>query len=341
MESAPLASLVITMMALGAMVMTLIGMALVGRAIGGGRIAIAADGSILLWLSTAVSAYVLSLALSIATQRREPALEESSIGRDVRPGWDDLGDSLGLAEAGPGLLASDRDRLWTLERLEAAEGLGLLSPFGFNALSTKTFTRIRVEELYEILTDAVRYPDAQQVDRAISDAMAAMAEGCISEEELSPLLERLACEGSPEALSSAMTAYVYRPTGADRARAQCVLDEAFVRGQLSPLAFNDRSERLVRARTTSVITETLEGLRWREATRSTDALAGDTTYNFRDRAASWFWSGVTFAAALGPAIPATNASRVGCEARAPQSSVTRMSNGQTTVEMERDTPLKE
>jgi hypothetical protein len=316
MDSAPLVSLVITMMTLGAMMLTLLGLAFVGRIAGGtDGAAVAVEGSLILWLSTAGSAYVLSLVLSMATQRRVPAYEDPPLGADVSAEWGDLQGALGLAGAAPGLLADDYDRLWTLERLEAAEGLGFLSPFGFGALSTRICPSTHVEELYEVLADTLRFPNADQVGRAVSDAMEAVVEGRISEEELSPHLERLACEGTPEALASVAAAYTCRSTSADREHAQRILDGAVVRGQLSSLAFETRSAQLAGAHTMSAIADTLEGLRWDQPTGPTDLSAMGTTHDTRACGTAWFWSALKFAAALGPSLPATNGSFVSGEGR--------------------------
>lgn len=205
-EGGPLMSLVITMVTVGVMMVMILGVSFAGQAAGGtGKAAVAAEGSITVWLPTIVSMYVLSSLLSVATRRRKPF-------DDDPPG----AGAFGLADNGPGLLASNDDRLWTLERLEAAESHRALSAFGFGALSVRTLSSRRIEELYAVLVDAVRYPDADQVDRAIAEAMHAVVEGRITEEELSPFFDRIASEGTPESLTLARAAYAGRPASDDR-----------------------------------------------------------------------------------------------------------------------------
>lgn len=262
-KSVPVVSLVITLVTVSVM-MTIVIFSVIGLDIGDyGRSAGAVEGWVTLWPVMVVNLYVVAGLLWLAEQHRREAYD------DV-PGpiqQNDLVRALGLKPEGPGLLSNYNDRLWTQERLEAAEARRQLSPFGLRALSARTIVSERIDDLYAVLTDAIRYPDTDEVDRAIGDGMQAVVDGRILEEELDPFLQHLAANGTPEAIARTKAAYESRPTSEERTTAQWVLDEAVVRGQISPSAFVDRSERLVNVQTTSAIASVLEGLRQGPASR--------------------------------------------------------------------------
>ena len=100
-------------------------------------------------------------------------------------------EGLGVATSGAGLLASDRDRLWTLERLEIADADNLLSLYALGALQPRVLASRYIPELFRVLTDAVRCPSSEEVDRFLRTTVRAAVEGQITEEEIDSLLERV------------------------------------------------------------------------------------------------------------------------------------------------------
>jgi len=219
--------------------------------------------SVALWaVLGVVVAYIFCVPFALAYDKRH-------VRESARPlttlAWTQLGDllrDLGLANRGSSFLASDGDRLWTLERLEVAEARGMLSQFALTSLGARALASQRVGQLYGVLTDTLRYPDAAQVDLAVAKAVAAVVDGRIAEDDLAPLFERLADEPSPDSLISLTAAYAGRPSRTDRESAQRLLDDAAVIGQLSSAGYGDRSTRLRTATTASAVDEALEGLRW-------------------------------------------------------------------------------
>lgn len=180
------------------------------RYLTGGSVAsvAATEWSITLCLSTAGSMYFLSCMCLLCTgPGRALALETFDRGVD---GGVDLGvllEGLGLAIDGAGLVASDHDRLWALERLEVADARHMVSVFGFGFLRGRALTSERIPELYGVLTDAVLYPTDAQVDDRIRESIEAVAQGRTTDEDLEPLLELVAAEGSQQALDAVRAAY--------------------------------------------------------------------------------------------------------------------------------------
>ena len=253
-------SLVITIIVLGVLLVVIITTLQAG---GLKRSAVAAGGSLIVWLSTITGAHIVGLLRLLDRTHREPPTDDEVLQSIAMRGdgeFEDLLAGLGWTTRSAGLLASERDRLWTLERLEIAEVQGALSIYSLGFLRSRVAASRCIPELYQVMTEALRSPGVEEVDTVLEEVVRAVADGQVSEEEMHPLLERFAREGSHASLHALAAAHHGRPTNNDRAMAQRTLDDALVTGRLAGHSYAERSQRTLNASSKSELAEVLDGL---------------------------------------------------------------------------------